>query len=337
MQIAIVGSGSIGQRHVRNIRSLRQSQDDITIIRRKSSTGKVIRDLRAYPDREEFQLHDRVAYADTPEEIPLDKFDLLFVCNPTSFHCEWVLAGLEANVPIFCEKPLAPSNQGLEPFLHWLDREDRIFHIGYQLPYDPLWESFRSAVRRLSKMSPILALYVGWHEDVRQAHPWENWEEGYAVRTDLGGGVLPNYSHDLHLIRNLFGKMSDVRLQYSSDRMGLPVTITFGFAINEIKGIFSQNMFSGNIHATHAITVDFEVGTVRWDIMNGYLHTRKGDTSTTEHSVEWSRNDAFLSEMKYFLGVVDGSFLSKPENSLSNALDICHMIGDIERVCNRSL
>jgi len=92
VQIAIVGSGSIGQRHVRNIRSLRQSQDDITIIRRKSSTGKVIRDLRAYPDREEFQLHDRVAYADTPEEIPLDKFDLLFVCNPTSFHCEWVLA-----------------------------------------------------------------------------------------------------------------------------------------------------------------------------------------------------------------------------------------------------
>ncbi len=96
MNFLIVGGGSIGQRHIKNLQSL--GSHDMWVLKRQKD-----------PDFEkDFNVSVIESFAEA-EEIP---WDAVFICTPTALHNEGLEWAAGRNLNIFMEKPLIHSKEG---------------------------------------------------------------------------------------------------------------------------------------------------------------------------------------------------------------------------------
>ena len=113
MKILIVGLGSIGQRHTRNLRALLGSTAEIIAYRVRRQTHVVTPTMDADPNR---NVEDEYSIRVFPslDEALAEQPDIAFVCNPSSLHVPVTLACIRAGCDVFVEKPLCNSLDGTE-------------------------------------------------------------------------------------------------------------------------------------------------------------------------------------------------------------------------------
>src|SRR5262245_33929474 len=99
-RIAVVGCGSIGQRHIRMLQAI-EGVELAAVDPDEAKRGEV---------RAKYGLRD--VYADF-EQVPIGRVDGVFVCSPPKFHVTQALQALEHRVPILIEKPLSKSLDGV--------------------------------------------------------------------------------------------------------------------------------------------------------------------------------------------------------------------------------
>src|SRR5262245_48773062 len=97
MHFLIVGAGSVGRRHARNLATLN--------CRLSAMDPRADRLAQA---GEEVRLEGR--YADLDAALASkDKYDGLVICSPPKYHVDQSIAGLDRGIPIFLEKPVSPD------------------------------------------------------------------------------------------------------------------------------------------------------------------------------------------------------------------------------------
>lgn len=202
MTIGVVGLGSIGQRHIRNLVDLRGTRHPIVAY---APTPGVVYDRRALIGGQlvDFVKAYGIARCETESDLFAYRPDVLLVCTPTSHHVEWAHKGLDHGCHLLIEKPLAHR---LTDGLYSLDRWDktRHLHVGYQLRYHPQLWAIRQMIRQ-GRFGRILSADLVWHEYLPETHPWEDYRTRYAATQSLGGGVLACYSHEFDYATILFG------------------------------------------------------------------------------------------------------------------------------------
>ncbi|MFC7388341.1 Gfo/Idh/MocA family protein [Sphaerisporangium rhizosphaerae] len=72
--------------------------------------------------------------------------DAVVVATPTSTHAELILRACEAGVPVFCEKPVAPTIEETTRVLRAADRSGVLVHIGFQRRFDAGYAEARRAL-----------------------------------------------------------------------------------------------------------------------------------------------------------------------------------------------
>jgi myo-inositol 2-dehydrogenase/D-chiro-inositol 1-dehydrogenase len=88
------------------------------------------------------------AGAGTSVEVLLDSgVDALLVAAPTAAHPGLIVAAVEAGVPVFCEKPVAPDVSSSLPVLARVAARGGIVQIGHQRRCDPGYLEARRAVQ----------------------------------------------------------------------------------------------------------------------------------------------------------------------------------------------
>lgn len=93
MKIAVIGCGSIGSRHIRNLIALGVPAEDIVACDRRHEA------LSAQPDGVVcFLMSGDFGFA------PQD-FGALLICTPAVYHALWMKVAIRARVPFFVEKP----------------------------------------------------------------------------------------------------------------------------------------------------------------------------------------------------------------------------------------
>lgn len=104
MRVAVVGCGSIGRRHIRNILALGHD-----VIAHDTDAGVVSRD--DWPGGAEFVKH-------LPDALTVDA---LLICTPASTHAEMGrrIAAHGYRKALFVEKPIALSSQECDVFQSW--------------------------------------------------------------------------------------------------------------------------------------------------------------------------------------------------------------------------
>jgi predicted dehydrogenase len=191
MKIAIIGCGSIGQRHARNLHEL-GIKDLLLVDSQIERTASVASEL----DAKVFDVAAK-AYEEKPE--------VAVICAPTSMHLRLAQEALQNNCHLFIEKPLSDSMDGVLPFVNAAEARKRVMLVGYNFRFDPIvnqvqeWLS-QGKIGRVTSARFHFGSYLPWR------HPWEDYRSGYGARRDLGGGAILDAIHELDIALLLFGK-----------------------------------------------------------------------------------------------------------------------------------
>jgi predicted dehydrogenase len=184
----IVGTSGIGARHAANIRSL---HPDATLIGVRATPSEAITKL------------EMLLVPDLSAGVS-ERPDFAVVALPPALHANAAGLLLDANVPLYLEKPPALHAGELEKRVHNAEARGLVTMTGCVLRRMPGFCRLRELIRSGEYGTPLHArLSVGqWLPDWR---PGRDYRETYSARRELGGGVLRDLVHEFDLARFLFG------------------------------------------------------------------------------------------------------------------------------------
>ncbi len=292
MRFLIVGLGSIGRRHFRNLLAL--GERDIVLVRSHQSTLPEA-ELEGFPVETDLER----ALARRPEAA--------VISTPTSLHLGSAIPAAEAGCHLLVEKPISHTLHDLDRLEQALARSGKECLVGYHFRFHPL-------LRRLKEMLEAQALgkirfsQASWGEFLPAWHPWEDYRSSYAARRDQGGGVVRTLSHPIDYLLWLLGQVQTVR-GAASNLGGLGIDaddwaeVTLEFAGGPLASIHLDYY---RRPAAHWLELSGDLGTVRIDFTAGAMEATL-DTMTRPERIDlppgFDRNDLFLDEMRHFLEV----------------------------------
>lgn len=295
MKFLIAGFGSIGRRHLRNLRSL--GMEDIILLRSHHST---------LPDDEITGLPVET----TIEAALAHRPDAVIVANPTALHLDVAIPAAEAGCAILMEKPVSHTMERLGELKEAVQRGRARVLVGFQFRFHP---TLRRAAGLLASgvLGSPLAARAHWGEYLPAWHPWEDYRQGYAARPDLGGGVILTLSHPFDYLRMLLGEVSALWAMTPSGG-GLQLAVEDTAEI----GLAFQCGAVGSVHLdylqqppTHTLEVVCSAGTLRWNNADGLLSVFRGGGQEWETEAPpdgFERNWLFLEEMRNLIALVRG-------------------------------
>ena len=212
MNILILGLGSIGQRHLRNLKLIVPNAN-FYAIRKKSNVpllnnyNKVLTgDIKKKYALKYFNSLDEI-YS---KEI---KIDCAFVCTPSSHHISETIELLKKNIHCFVEKPLGSSLKNVKKLEILLKKKKLITMMGYQLRFNPIIQYIDQIIKKKSIIGEIIAAHIHHGENIKDFHPYEDYRFSYAANKKLGGGVILTQIHEIDYFLHFF---KDYKIKYSS-------------------------------------------------------------------------------------------------------------------------
>mgnify|MGYP001321674926 FL=1 len=138
MNIGVIGTGAIGQDHIRRITH-------------RLTGGKVVAVSDADPDRahqvvSDLRLDAKV-YANGHDLIRADEVDAVMVTTWGETHEEYVIASIAAGKPVFCEKPLATTAESCRRIVEAeLACGKHLVQVGYMRRYDQGYRALKKVL-----------------------------------------------------------------------------------------------------------------------------------------------------------------------------------------------
>ena len=129
MRILFVGLGSIGQRHLRNIKRLYGDDAEIMAYRVRGLSRTFSDDMKIKEGVDLEKAYNIKVFSDYTCALK-ENPDAVFITNITSKHVEFALKAAEANCDIFMEKPLSDSLQNISELVDVVKANSCVFYMG---------------------------------------------------------------------------------------------------------------------------------------------------------------------------------------------------------------
>jgi len=199
----VVGLGSIGQRHARNLRSLLGDQLRLSALRSTRRSDVVISDDLAQSRDDPTVDCDGGVYFDLDRALS-DQPDIVVIATPTSLHLPVLRAALEIGAAVFVEKPISHDLEGVNEVMALAEDRNATVAVGCQLRFHPALQSLKSLTGG-GAIGRVLSVRAEQGEYLPSYHPYEDYRQSYAARKDLGGGVVLTQIHELDYLQWIFG------------------------------------------------------------------------------------------------------------------------------------
>jgi len=298
MKFLIAGLGSIGRRHLHNLRAL--GQQDIILYRTHQAT---------LPDAEPGDLL-------TFTELSLalaEKPDGVIIANPTALHLDVAIPAAKAGASLLIEKPVSDSLVGLDELESAIALSGKPAMAGFHFRFHPVLNQVKSLLES-GQLGKPLSARAYWGEYLPGWHPWEDYRRSYAARADLGGGVVNTLSHPLDYLRWLLGEVESVSA-WTGKLSGLELDvedhadILLRFAAGEVASVHLDYY---QRPPSHTLEITCEGGRICWDNATGeaqVFHAQSGAVSQLVPPEGFERNQMFLEEMATFVRLCQGETL----------------------------
>jgi predicted dehydrogenase len=290
----LAGCGSIGSRHLNNLRRLG------------------VTDLVVFDEREDRRQEaaERWNVETTDDfESGLAGSSAAFICTPTHLHVPGALAAARAGCHLFIEKPLGHSLECVDVLLNEIARRDLRTLVGCNFRFHPAMRELKRLVgdgvagRLVSARAQFGQYLPDWH-------PWEDYRQGYSARREMGGGIVLDRVHELDYLRWLMGDVKEV-CALTGRLSGLQIDSE---DTAEILLHFESGAF-GSVHMDYVrrnydcrLEIIGEEGTLEWSYEKHAVSCFSGSDRTWRRT-EWpdyDPNDMYLEQMRHFLAVVEG-------------------------------
>lgn len=286
------------------------------------------------PDCSELQLTDRIF---TDLDTALDwQPSAAVIASPAPFHLEQALPLARNRVPLLIEKPIGTGDelpQGWQELLT-LSRELTVL-VAYVLRHDPCASFVKHKLENQCLGEFVEAdFYCGsWLPNWR---PGLDYRRCASARSELGGGVLLELSHELDLAQYLLGQIKldyaliqnsglleldveDKAILLCRDSTGLGVTIRLNFCTQPTR---------------RAVTLRGSHGDLLWNIVDSSVQLSLVDKQIDEFKSGITSDERYLLQLEHFFDCIFG--LAVPLCSVHEALKVLDLVCQ-SRFCSTQL
>ena len=283
MKFAIIGCGSIGSRHARNLITL----------------GHEVYVSDTLPSREE-ALAGELKCGIYDFKVPVAAW---VICAPPAAHLTIINEAISRNIHVFVEKPISHTMDGVGDMLERANEAGLCVAAGYQLRFDSGLLKMKEMIGA-GDIGEILHVSAEYGNNLSKWHPYEDYRKLYTARREMGGGIILDASHEIDYVRWLLGDnyhpviLSCFANKYSN--LDIDVEDSADIMITYYR------------HSNHKVSVNIHVD------MNQQVPTRWCKVVGSEGNLIWSRdyngfillnctmipvdkNDPYIDEMKVFI------------------------------------
>jgi len=300
MRILVVGLGSIGTRHVHNLREI--FPDATIAVLRHGNCDKL------------HQAENKFDICMNSIDEALD-FAPLFaiIASPAPFHLEIAMLLAKKKIHLMIEKPVSNALSGVADLINICEKQKVRLMTGYNLRFLPSLVKLHELLKD-GEIGKILSV----RSEVGQYLP--TWRSGKDYRGSvsalkrLGGGVLLELSHEIDYLLWLFGRVEWVYatvLKQSDLEIDVEDTVhmILGFTAvdNNHQIIVSLTMDFVRHDVVRSCNIVGENGSLAWDGIVGTVSIyKKGESRWTliQKDVQ-GVGETYLEEIKYFVACVE--------------------------------
>lgn len=293
MRFLVIGVGSIGQRHGRNLVAL----------------GHEVLAWDADPSR----LRTTAATLNMMPAASLDEGleaspTAVLICTPPASHPELARRALAAGAHLFVEKPVADTSREIPALIREAERRRRLLVVGFNLRFLPSLRRVKALLdeKQVGRVWAARAEFGSYLPDWR---PGRDYRDNYAVRAALGGGVLLDAIHEFDYLGWLFGEASEVfcASAHLSDLAGdtedlAESTVRYeGGVLAQVHLDYLQRSYRRNLQ------IIGEAGTIVWDYpTHGVTIYPSGGAPESERVNDGDPGEMYREELRHFLRCIDG-------------------------------
>jgi predicted dehydrogenase len=258
-RVLIVGLGSIGRRHLSVIRQT-IPKVQIAALQKHQAT-----DLDA----------SGIARISSLAEARHFSPEVVLISNAATGHVQTAFDLIETGAHFFVEKPLSSSTKGVVELVHEVKIRGKILTVGYNLRYLNSLNKYRTLIQQ-----GVIGKPLSVRCEAGQFLPsWRSrgdYRDSVSAKSELGGGVLLELSHELDYLRWIFGEVDWVRAtMLHQSKLQIDVEDT----VHLILGFCNS---TGSAQLVGSVNLDFirhdqsrrcvaigEKGTLTWDAATG--------------------------------------------------------------------
>ncbi len=311
MKVLFCGLGSIGQRHLRNLRAL--LGDDVTVLAyRARGSSPVLNANMTVREGATLESSYNLRSFTNLDDALAEQPEIAFITNPNSLHLPIALAAAKAGCHLFIEKPIADRADDVDALLDIVDQKQLVTFVAYQFRFHPALQRIKQLVES-GELGQLVAAHIVNGEYLPAWHPYEDYRQTHPARHDLGGGALRIQTHELDYACWLFGLPRRVfavgghlsrlevdvedsvslLLQCEPQGRPLPVHIHLDYLQMPPQRLCEIVGDRGKLHFDY--------------YANELVVHRMGETAPSLYRyADFDRNQMFLDEVRHFLACVRG-------------------------------
>jgi len=294
MQGLVVGGGSIGKRHLQNLKLL--GVDSLALVEtdpeRRAAVASELK-IRSFADL--------TAGLNWPP-------DFVVVATPTHLHAEQTLSIVEKGLPVFVEKPLSHNAARLQQISDRVERGRLISLVGCNMRFHPGPAQVKDLLKQ-NRIGRILFARLQAGSYLPSWRPSQDYRANYAAREETGGGCILDCIHEIDLAGWYLGEVQKVlcvcgklsSLEIATEDVAALVCRHESGALSEIHLDYVQRTYERDCQIVG------ERGSIFWEFKNQqvrWFDAIGGRWTTFSQPPGWELNQMYVDEMKHFLECV---------------------------------
>jgi len=290
----VIGGGSIGMRHLKNLRTLGISQ--IWLVEPEVERRDAL-----------CQEMGIEGFGELDEAFEF-KPDFAIVASPNHLHGTQALAVAQEGIHLFIEKPLTHTKDYIKDLADEIDRRNLTSLVGCNMRFHPGPAKVKYLLEQGAIGRPLFAR-VRTGSYLPDWRPWQDYRESYSAAAEMGGGCLLDCIHEIDLTRWYLGDMESVFCMAGHlSSLDLNVEDVASLICKHVNGSVSE------IHLDYiqraydrGCQIVGEQGTIYWDFTDGVVRWFDATTDswkTFDQPIDWNMNDMYLDELKHFIECV---------------------------------
>src|SRR5487761_1951170 len=293
MKIAILGCGSIGRRHLRNLVTL--GQTDLLAFDPQSEA------------REQVLAETGVRVCATTAEVWREAPDAALITSPSNLHVPLALEAAQHGCDLFIEKPLSSTLDGLDELQSEVQSRELITMVGCNMRFHPGPAAVKALLDQ-AEIGAVLSARIQSGSYLPRWRPQSDYRQSYSASTEWGGAIL-DCIHEIDLALWYFGPASllaAVRLPAQS--LGLETDGLAEMLLRHEAGVLSSvHLNFVQRDSRRGCQIIGTTGTIYWDFSERVVKIFGEDGALSEAISEppgWDANQMYLDEVKHFLQAV---------------------------------
>lgn len=194
LRVAVVGTGSIGERHLRCFQATGRAE--VIACEPNRDLGPAV--AERYGCRWFATVEEALASG--------EGIDAAILCTPAHLHIPVALQCVEAGLHLLIEKPLAVSEEGIPQLQEAARERKRVVRVAYTMRSHPLYQRLRQRLGEIGEPKQWVSTHGQHFPTFRPAY-----RQTYYTRHASGGGAIQDaLTHNLHAAEWLLGPFTSI-------------------------------------------------------------------------------------------------------------------------------